>query len=129
CRSCSLRRVAGISDMTGQQDLGRITADVGTVLVQHVARPRELVGRAANVVPVLREPRRSAERALLPAAADADRRPPLVPGRVGLHRGSVSSYYWPLSAVVSCGANSPVITSQASSNRSPRSPGVPSSRP
>src|SRR5215469_1949366 len=63
----------GQPHMAGQHDLLRITPDVQAVPVQHIALARELRGRAADKVPVLREPRGGAQRAALAAAADADR--------------------------------------------------------
>ena len=60
--------------MRGQRDLGRVAADVRAVAVQHVTLTGELFGRAADEVPVLGVLRGRAQRALLAAAADADRR-------------------------------------------------------
>ena len=50
-----LGRVSGVDDMAGEQYLGRVAADVGAVLVEHVALVAELLGRAANEIPVLRK--------------------------------------------------------------------------
>src|SRR5580704_6585342 len=69
-----LRCVTGVDDVAGQQNLGRVLADVGAVLVQHVLCAGELLDGAADEVPVLSEARGCAQRALLAAAADAERR-------------------------------------------------------
>ena len=62
------------TDMAGEQDLLRVAAEVLAVLVQDVALAGELLGRAPQEVPVLGKPGGSAERPLLTATADADRR-------------------------------------------------------
>src|SRR6516225_11733672 len=67
-------------NVAGQHDLLGITADVQAVRVQHVALTRELLGGAADKVPMLREPRGGAQRAPFPAAADADGRVRLLHG-------------------------------------------------
>src|SRR3954452_23666584 len=61
-------------DMCRQHDLLRVAADVRAVRSEYVALAGELLGRTANEVPVLSILRGDAQRALLAAAADADRR-------------------------------------------------------
>ena len=78
-RRCGVHDRPGITsraqpDVAGHHDLRGIPADVAAVRVKHVALARELLRRAADKVPVLREPRGSAQRAALTAAADTDRR-------------------------------------------------------
>ena len=66
--------IPGESDVTGEEDLRRVAAEVLAVLMQDVAFAGELFRRATDEVPVLGEPGGRAQRPLLTAPADADRR-------------------------------------------------------
>jgi hypothetical protein len=67
-------------DVTREEYLGRIAAEVRAVLEEDVALACELLGSTADEVPVLRKARRRAQRPLLARSADAQ-------GRVrALHR-------------------------------------------
>src|ERR1019366_9634412 len=76
-RRCGRRRrgrVALEAQVARQQYLFRVPPEVRAVLMEYVPLVREFLDRAADEVPMLGEAGRSAQRALLAAAADADRR-------------------------------------------------------
>src|SRR4051812_50039102 len=73
-RAIGVVMVRAQPDMCRQHDLLRVAADVRAVRSEYVALAGELLGRTANEVPVLGILRGDAQRALLAAAADADRR-------------------------------------------------------
>src|ERR1022692_4092599 len=76
-RGGARRRCGGIAveaDMTRQRDLCWVPPQIRAMLVQHGTLAVELRRRPSDEVPVLGKAGRSAERAPLAAAADADRR-------------------------------------------------------
>src|SRR4051794_41792688 len=73
-RAIGVVMVRSQPDMCRQHDLLRVAADVRAVRSEYVALAGELLRRTANEVPVLGILRGDAQRALLAAAADADRR-------------------------------------------------------